>query len=110
PESPLRVSLNAPLGFDASVQQLVMLLQGHTLYIVPEEIRADGKALLNYLEYNALDVLDCTPSHLRILLDAGLLSGSRVVPAFILVGGEALDTITWQTLAQDERTTVINVY
>ena len=46
--SPLRVSLNAPLSFDASMQQILMLLNGYTLYIIPEEMRIVGAALLSY--------------------------------------------------------------
>jgi hypothetical protein len=40
--TPLRVSLNAPLAFDASIKQIVQLLFGHTLYLLPEELRLDG--------------------------------------------------------------------
>src|SRR5262249_21784193 len=38
---PLRLSLNAPVVFDASMQQLVQLAAGHTLWIVPQEARRD---------------------------------------------------------------------
>src|SRR6185295_5232698 len=72
---PLRVSVNAPLVFDASIKQIVQLLAGHTLYLIPEEVRRDGEALLAYVRHQALDVLDSTPSQLRLLLEAGLLAG-----------------------------------
>lgn len=107
---PLRVSLNAPLVFDASVQQLVMLLYGHALYILPENIRADGKALLNYIKRNKIDVLDCTPAQLKLLNDAGLLNGGEPQPRLILVGGEAIDKKLWQSLKQAEAIEFFNVY
>ncbi|HBL25760.1 MAG TPA: hypothetical protein DD490_02880, partial [Acidobacteria bacterium] len=62
---PRRASLNAQLVFDASVQQLVLLLAGQTLCVVPQDIRADGAALLAFLETREVDLLDCTPSQLR---------------------------------------------
>ncbi|MCA1633791.1 MAG: AMP-binding protein, partial [Acidobacteria bacterium] len=64
--APLRVSLNAPLAFDSSVKQLLQLLRGHTLVIVPEEVRADGAALWEFVRRQEVDVLDCTPSQLGL--------------------------------------------
>ena len=69
--APLRVSLNAPVTFDASVKQLVQLLDGHTLCILPEEVRPEGHELLSYVSRHGLDVLDCTPAQLQLLLAAG---------------------------------------
>src|SRR6185503_7589499 len=63
----LRVGLSAPLAFDASVKQVVQLLHGHTLCILPEEARADARQLLDYIKRYQLDSLDCTPSHLKLL-------------------------------------------
>ncbi len=65
---PLRVSVNAQISFDASVKQLVQLLSGHTLVIIPEEVRASGPDLLAYISEQQVDVLDCTPSQLQLLL------------------------------------------
>ena len=72
----MRVSVNAPLTFDASVKQWVQLLFGHALLLVPEEIRPDGEELLRFVLKRRVDVLDCTPSQLRLLEAAGLLSGA----------------------------------
>ncbi|HSP78046.1 MAG TPA: alpha/beta fold hydrolase, partial [Myxococcaceae bacterium] len=105
---PLRVSLNAPLSFDASVQQLVQLTQGHSLYVVPEEARRDASALMACLR--GLDVLDCSPAHLRLLVEAGLAEKTEGVPERILVGGDAVDTSLWATLAHHPRLRVFNVY
>lgn len=107
---PLRGSLNAPLSFDASVQQLVMLLRGHTLDVIPEEVRRDGEALLAYLRRNQLDWFDCVPSQLKLLLEAGWLDGGQPVPAIALPGGEAIDAETWAVLARSDRTEFYNVY
>jgi len=42
--APLRVSLNGSLAFDTSVKQIIQLLYGHTVDIIPESLRYDGKA------------------------------------------------------------------
>ncbi|HLF26569.1 MAG TPA: amino acid adenylation domain-containing protein, partial [Anaerolineae bacterium] len=110
PQRPMRISLNAPLPFDASVQQWVMLLKGHTLYIVPQAARQDGNALVSYIRRNQLDVLDCVPSQLKLLLAAGLLDGTGWAPSIVLPGGEALDEATWQTLTRAAGTDFYNMY
>ncbi|HEU4406531.1 MAG TPA: condensation domain-containing protein, partial [Polyangiaceae bacterium] len=87
---PLRFSLNGPLAFDTSVKQLFQLLDGHALDVTPDEVRYDADALIDYLERQQVDVFDCTPTHLRALLAAGL--GGRARPGLkVLVGGEPVD-------------------
>ena len=108
--APLRLSLNAPLPFDASVQQLIMLTRGHTIYVIPQEIRGDGEALLAYIRRHKLDVLDCVPSQLKVLLASGLLDDEGWVPTAVLPGGEAIDPATWQQLVQAPRTEFYNMY
>ena len=69
----LRVSVNGSLAFDTSVKQIIQLLDGHTLEIIPESVRRDGEALLQYVQDRNIEVFDCTPSQLHLLLEAGLV-------------------------------------
>ncbi|MEM9489553.1 MAG: amino acid adenylation domain-containing protein, partial [Myxococcota bacterium] len=94
----LRVGINAPLSFDASLQQLVLFFGGHTMYPIPAEVRRDGSALVDYIVEHRLDVLDCTPSHLRILLNSGLVERLGDHRVRLVIGGEALDQATWDIL------------
>lgn len=109
-EEGLKLSLNAPLLFDASVQQWLMLLSGYSLYIVPQELRGDGEGLLTYIRKHHLDSVDCVPSQLKLLLEAGLLAVEGWVPSVMLPGGEAIDQFTWERLAKAERTEFYNMY
>jgi len=106
----LRVAVNAPLSFDASVKQVIQLLRGHSLWLVPEEVRGDGEAFLAWLRENRIDVVDCTPSHLRLLLDAGLLDGDSPFPRVLLVGGEAIRPDLWRQIAADRSRRYYNLY
>ena len=108
--APLRVSVNASLAFDASVKQVVQLLSGHTLHVLPDDVRRDGERLLAFLRERPLDVLDCTPSQLSLLLAAGLFDRGELAPALALVGGEAIGEALWKRLAADRRTVFYNVY
>lgn len=88
--APRRVAVNAPATFDASVKQLVHVLTGATLVLVPEAARRNPAALGDYLSGTDVDLVDITPAHLRMLLLAepslAVLDRTR-----LLIGGEAID-------------------
>jgi len=88
----LNVCLVAPYEFDASVQQIFgALLQGHALYIVPEETRFDGGALLEFYKKYSINISDGTPAHIRLLLEA-LAIDKKALPLPVdhfIIAGEA---------------------
>lgn len=93
----LNVALVAPYVFDASVQQIfATLLLGHALFIVPEESRGDGEALLNFYKKHGIDITDGTPYLLRLLLDAlrdrGALLDKNI--KHFIIGGDVLHSKT----------------
>ena len=106
----LRVSMNAPLSFDGSVKQLVQLLNGHTVVIVPEEVRPSGEALLAYVADQQIDALDCTPSQLQLMLASPAWQSHQRRPALMLVGGEPLSKEMWDRLASQPGIDFYNVY
>ncbi len=103
----LRVTLNSPIAFDASVKQILQLLGGHCLHVVPDEVRIDGERFFSYLEERGVDVLDCTPSQLKMLSTSELPSR---LPHLLLVGGERMDEPTWRLLAGEEGIAAYNLY
>ncbi len=104
----LRISLNGSLAFDTSVKQIIQLFYGYTLDIIPESIRFEGTALLGYIRAHQIEVFDCTPSQLELLISAGLLSQS--LPKMVLIGGEPINESTWQALAQAKNIRFYNLY
>ncbi|GAB2875219.1 hypothetical protein GCM10027277_50670 [Pseudoduganella ginsengisoli] len=92
------VALNASYAFDMSLKGILQLLSGRCLHVVPQLIRADGPAMLAFLERHSIAAFDCTPSQLGILLKAGLTDNPRYRPVSVLIGGEAIDSAMWATL------------
>lgn len=91
-DAPLNVAVVAPFAFDASLQQIFpSLTGGHTLHIVPEDVRANGIALIEYLSSNGIDVADGTPSHLQLMAEA-MRRDSANAPEVrhFVIGGEPL--------------------
>jgi amino acid adenylation domain-containing protein len=105
-----RVSVNGPVTFDTSVKQIVQLLGGATLCIIPEDARYEADALAGYLRDNAVEVLDCTPAQLRHLLADGLLQKAGPALTDLLVAGEAIDPALWETLAGLDGVRAWNLY
>lgn len=105
----LRVSLNSPLAFDSSIKQILQLLSGHALYVLPEDLRRDGDSLLSYLQHHDIDAFDCTPSQLRLLIEARRFDQDSL-PRILLVGGEAIGKDLWRVLAKAQATRTYNVY
>ena len=91
----LRIGLVAPSVFDASVQQIFSaLLLGHTLVIVPEDVRADGGRLRHFWSSEHIDVCDGTPAHLKMISKAH--TAPLVTVRHLIIGGDVMtkDTLT----------------
>lgn len=108
--SHLRVALNAPLSFDGSIKQFLLLLHGHTICVLPQEIRTDGRELVAFLKRHSLNVLDCTPTQLGLMISAGLLSPLPTDLKLVLISGEQIKEPMWRMLREAVGTTFYNVY
>jgi amino acid adenylation domain-containing protein len=111
----LRVALVAPFVFDPSIQQIFgALVQGHSLHIVPDEVRFDGAALLAFLNANEIDIADGTPTHLRLITNAPTSLGDRIRPKLLLIGGEAMtpDVVRtfWARFGGREAVSIVDLY
>ncbi|WP_033716147.1 AMP-binding protein, partial [Bacillus mycoides] len=108
----MRVGLNASIAFDASVQQLQMLLYGSSLYIIPNEVRSNPRQFVSYIRENKLEMFDITPSLLQLLIDGGLLemNDGVHVPSKVLVGGELIMPSLWEQLVEADKIHFYNVY
>ncbi len=106
----LRVAVNGPLSFDTSVKQIIQVLDGHMLDVVPDAVRTDAVRMLDYLADHAIDVLDATPTHLAALVEAGLLDPARHAPKVVLLGGEPVPPALWTVLASAPHIRAFNLY
>ncbi|MCP4152023.1 MAG: AMP-binding protein, partial [bacterium] len=110
---PLNIALLAPYVFDASIKQIFAgLTGGHTIHVLPEEKRVDGRAMLDYYRANKIEISDGTPTHLRIILET-LQGGTEPVPTIrnLVIGGEALPVeVAAEMLKKFPGLTITNVY
>ncbi len=67
----LNLGLQAPYTFDGFAQMVLgAMWYGYCVYIVPEETRADGAALLKYYKKHHIHVTDGSPGHLRLMANS----------------------------------------
>ncbi len=106
----LRVALTATLSFDTSLEGPLLMADGHELHLIGEDTRLDADALVGYIAERRIDFLDLTPTYLRRLIPAGLLTDPRHRPKILMLGGEALDDTLWRELSGAEVTVAHNFY
>uniref|UniRef100_E6PT23 Putative AMP-dependent synthetase / ligase n=1 Tax=mine drainage metagenome TaxID=410659 RepID=E6PT23_9ZZZZ len=105
-----RVGVNASLGFDASIKQIIQIAAGRTLVLLPQSVRFDPAQLSGYLTQHRVDVLDITPQQMKAVIASGELRPPPGWPLVTLVGGEAIDTALWAKLCEQREHAFYNVY
>ncbi len=105
-----RVGVNASLGFDAAIKQIIQIAAGRTLVLLPQSVRFDPAQLSGYLTQHRVDVLDITPQQMKAVIAAGELRPPPAWPRVTLVGGEAIDSALWAELCGRREHAFYNVY
>lgn len=110
----INVGLIAAFVFDGSVKQIFpSLLLGHTLYIAEKYEKMSGEALLNFIINNKLEMCDCTPSHIKIMLVSERKILNNHSFKCLCVGGETLSVSlaeSFRNLFEPVRPKIINLY
>lgn len=106
----LRVALTAATSFDASWDPVLWMAAGHELHIVGDTVRRDPEALVEHLVRERIDAIETTPTYLRQMLTAGLLTTPEHRPRVIALGGEPVDDALWKELSDREDLLVFNFY
>lgn len=98
PFSPKSCLLNASFSFDASIQQLLLFLDGARLVVLSDYERLDFAQWPKLIEQFQIDLIDCTPTQAKELMTAGIFSEDSKLKA-ALIGGEKIDSRLLSNLA-----------
>ncbi|CDZ90793.1 non-ribosomal peptide synthetase [Rhodococcus ruber] len=110
-DRPLRVLLTYALSFDSSIDPLLSMLAGHTLYLPDADLLADAAATVDYVRTHRIDAVDCVPLLMTELLAAGLCEPAAPHRLRLLaVGGEAVSADLWSTLGSIDGVRALNMY
>ncbi|QCQ89781.1 non-ribosomal peptide synthetase [Rhodococcus sp. SGAir0479] len=110
----LHVAHTTSFAFDASIDPLLWILDGHRIHLYGSDVQRDADLQIQRFAADAIDVVDTTPSMAAFLVDAGLLGPAHgdARPhsiGTIVVGGEALPAALAQRLG-DSAARVYNMY
>ncbi|WP_067824311.1 amino acid adenylation domain-containing protein [Nocardia inohanensis] len=102
----LRVAHTTSFAFDAALDPLFWLLDGHRVQVYDSDIRRDPARLVTAFERDGIDVADGTPVLAAALLDHGL---DRVGLRLLALGGDACSPELWRRI-QDAGIAAVNLY
>ncbi|WP_073920065.1 amino acid adenylation domain-containing protein [Streptomyces sp. CB00455] len=103
----LRVGGAAPVTFDSFIDQVLpMVALGHRLVLFDEMQRRDPGSFLFRTPGTELDIVDCSPSQLSLLVEFGLLGTPLKLVVF---GGEKPGRELWQALRAAD-VTAVSIY
>ncbi len=116
-EGTLRVAHTTGVGFDASWDPMLWMIDGHQLHVITDDVRLDPQALAAYFGDHGIGAWETTPGYVRQLLAEPAFSAmleERVrtgLPALRLaLGGEAFDAALWQDLSARTSVRAWNLY
>ncbi|WP_346764639.1 amino acid adenylation domain-containing protein [Rhodococcus sp. HNM0569] len=108
----MRIAHTVSFAFDMSWEELLWLVEGHEVHVCDEDLRRDARALVDYCDAHAIDVVNVTPTYATALFAEGLLTESAHAhrPPLVLLGGEAVADSVWNRLRDTEGTLGYNLY
>lgn len=109
-QRPLRVAMLSPITFDASVEVLLQLLSGDTLYLPTDAQRESIHDLVLLCRRHRIDILETPTSLLSAFLDTNLFSSFDYKPKQVNFGGEAVSITVWQKMAALSGVAFFNTY
>ncbi|WP_280200815.1 non-ribosomal peptide synthetase [Nocardia cyriacigeorgica] len=102
----LRVAHTTSFAFDASLDPLLWLLDGHCVHLYDSVIRRDPAALVRAFRRDGIGIVDGTPTLIATLMEHGL---PDVRPHLLALGGDACPPQLWREL-QRAGIPAINLY
>jgi thioesterase domain-containing protein/acyl carrier protein len=65
---------------------------------------------LDFIRTHHIDVFECVPAQLKIMLTSGLMDVAEWQPRAIIFAGEAIDSATWAKICNSNQTLFYNAY
>ncbi|MGW0182669.1 amino acid adenylation domain-containing protein [Nocardia sp. NPDC003345] len=102
----LAIAHTTSFAFDAALDPLLWLLDGHRIHLYDSTIRRDPAALVAAFRADGIEVVDGTPTLAAALFTHGL---AEMAPRLLVLGGEACPPDLWRDV-QRAGITAVNLY
>ena len=104
----------ASFSFDPSEAAILLsLFSGYTLYVIPQNLRLDGRGLINYIQDIGFDYIFCSTAHINVLIDGNINKIKELKVRYLNIGGEVFRkerAIEFCNMFSENTPTVLNVY
>lgn len=108
-EGSLDVAWTCSVSFDTTWDSLSLLVEGHTVHVIPKDLRLDPARLAAYLRDHDVRVLSTTPSAFEQLAEQDVLDGAGPV-RLALLGGEPMPAAVWDRIRRTDGLDGFNNY
>ncbi|MCP3424939.1 alpha/beta fold hydrolase, partial [Rothia sp. AR01] len=114
-EPPARLAHTTGVGFDAAMDPLLWLADGHEVHVLPDAVRRDPQALVERFAEQGITAWETTPSYVAALaaqtrLAEHLDDRPAEEPFHLMLGGEPLDPGLWSWLRERPAVRAWNLY
>lgn len=92
------------------VETLIALMKGMRLVLVDDEAQIDSSLLGNLLEEHQVDVLQCTPSRMRLILNEPANKNRLGKLTTVMLGGEAFSNALLDEIKAATEARIFNIY
>ncbi|WP_074711002.1 non-ribosomal peptide synthetase [Arthrobacter alpinus] len=113
----VRVAHTTGVGFDASWDPILWMVDGHELHLITDEVRLDPQRLAGYFAEHGIGAWETTPGYVRQLLAEPAFSsmlrereGAGGPTLTLALGGEAFDAGLWEELSSMGTVQAWNLY
>ena len=101
-------------SFDPSEAAILLsLFSGYTLYVIPQNLRLDGRGLINYIQDIGFDYIFCSTAHISVLIDGNINKIKELKVRYLNIGGEVFRkerAMEFCNMFSENTPTVLNVY
>lgn len=114
-KQPKRLAHTTGVGFDAAMDPILWLVEGHEVHLIDDSTRRDPESLVKYFRDHRITAWETTPSYVSALtahsdVGAYLDTSSHDDPFVLLLGGEPVGADLWSWLRHRRTTQSWNLY
>lgn len=105
----LKIAFHNFSKIDNCFKLIIPLVNGHSIYIIPQEIELDISSAVDFINQNKIDIFDCNLTYLKLLLASPLLEQKSLLKA-IAIDDRPIDRDTWTLISQKQKIDFYNLY
>ncbi len=105
----LKIAFHDFSKIDNCLKLIVPLVNGHSIYIIPQEIELDLESMAKFIAQNKIDIFDCNLTYLKLLITLPFFQQKSPLKA-ITIDHHPIDRDTWALISRNQTVDFYNLY